>query len=98
MEDMSEQDSKTLDIEKITNGLETVTFEVGSPFELDQSYLWMITYTYPGPLSCLSGIQRGCSPQVYAGSQLGYGRFCNYSVLCAGTTVTILFNEFQRIG
>ena len=73
---------------------EEVLLEV--PITLDKSHSYAITYTYPGPLSCLSGVQRGCSKEVDAGPTLGIGVFCNYAVVCAGVTVTVFYEEFRR--
>lgn len=67
------------------------------PLKLDEPFTYVVAYTYPGPLSCLSGIQRGCSDIVDAPG-LGVGRFCDYAVVCAGSTVTIFYNRFQIIG
>lgn len=86
------------ELEKITQGLENTDFDINRPFELKKDYRWVLIYNYPGPLSCLSGTQSGCSAVVHSGTNLGYGRFCDYVVLCAGTTVTIMYNEFRQVG
>jgi hypothetical protein len=75
--------------------LKALSFEVGVPHKLDKDYAYAVTYNYPGPLACISGIQSGCSKPVDAGNALGYGRFCDYCILCAGSTVTIMYNRFQ---
>lgn len=69
--------------------------EPGVPIALNDNYEYIISYAYPGPLSCLSGIQLGCSDIVDAGTSLGVGRFCGYAVVCAGTTITIFYNRFE---
>ena len=66
------------------------------PFAIESNHAYAITYNYPGPLPCLSGVQSGCSQIVDAGPALGTGRFCNYAVACAGLTVTIFYESFQR--
>ncbi|WP_028470027.1 hypothetical protein [Neptunomonas japonica] len=67
---------------------------IGDPIILDKHYTQVITYMYPGPLPCTSGIQTGCSDIVNAGDILGIGSFCDYAVVCAGLTVTIFYNRF----
>lgn len=68
--------------------------KMGERIELNKDYKYMMVFEYPGPLPCLSGIQEGCSKVVNAGS-LGMGSFCDYMVVCAGVTVTVLYNEFR---
>ena len=69
--------------------------KVGEPVKLNKEYNYVVSYQYPGPLSCLSGIQIGCSQLVDGGPSLGLGRFCDYAVVCAGLTVTIFYNRFE---
>ncbi|HSG56643.1 MAG TPA: hypothetical protein VLA45_14445 [Paracoccaceae bacterium] len=69
---------------------------LGEPFELKDNYRFVVTYAYPAPLPCLAGANEGCSDVVDAGPSLGgIGRFCDYLVLCAGTTVTIFYNRYE---
>lgn len=98
---MGEKENKKaelFELGKITDGLTEIGFETNTPFEMKDNYKWILIYNYPGPLSCLSGVQRGCSAVVHSGTSMGYGRFCDYVVLCAGTTVTIMYNSFQPVG
>jgi hypothetical protein len=72
--------------------------EFGEPLELKDNYNYVVTYSYPGPLDCSSGADSGCSDIVDAGPSVGgSGRFCDYLVLCAGTTVTIFYNRFELV-
>lgn len=52
-------------------------------------------YSWPGPLPC------GDHSEDYSipvdAKQLGYGRFFNYQVLCAGVTVWIFFDKFEVV-
>jgi hypothetical protein len=70
---------------------------VEEPIELERSYNWVVSYNYPGPLPCSSGMSKGCSDVVNAGPRLGMGRFCDYAVVCAGVTVTIFYNRFATV-
>jgi len=77
---------------------ESFQINYGEPLELTDNYNFVVTYSYPGPLPCLAGASTGCSDVVDAGSALGgLGRFCDYLVLCAGTTVTIFYNRFEIV-
>lgn len=72
--------------------------QYGDPVELPESYNFVVSYSYPGPLPCSAGADSGCSDLVDAGPSLGgVGRFCDYLVLCAGTTVTIFYNRFEQV-
>ena len=48
------------------------------------------------PLSDLPGYYTdGCSSVVEAGYPLGRGRFCDYFILAAGSTIVVFYNRFQ---
>lgn len=69
----------------------------GEAIKLNNTYMFVVTYQYPAPLPCSSGVNTGCSEIVDAGASLGgTGRFCDYLVLCAGITVTIFYNRFEN--
>ncbi|MEP1574734.1 hypothetical protein [Roseibium album] len=79
----------------MTEGIEAKR-KFGEPIELKEDYQFVVAYSYPGPLPCSSSVQSGCSDIVDAGPALGgLGRFCDYFVMCAGTTVTIFYNRFE---
>jgi hypothetical protein len=79
--------------------MENKKVDYGKPIKVENNYNYVVAYSYPGPLSCLSGVQSGCSDIVDAGTALGgTGRFCDYMVLCAGMTVTIFYNKFKVVG
>ena len=78
--------------------MEDKNLKLGEPVKLNKNYNYVVHYSFPGPLSCLSGIQSGCSAVVDAGSALGgTGMFCDYMVLCAGATVSIFYMEFRPV-
>lgn len=62
-----------------------------------KDYKYEITYTYPGPLSCMDGINDGWSAVVDAGA-LGQGQFGDYIVICAGLSEIIRYNAFKPWG
>lgn len=47
------------------------------------------------PIPLLPVYSSGCSKTVDAGGALGKGRFCDYLIIGAGTSITIFYNRFE---
>lgn len=63
------------------------------------NYKYSAAYTVGDfPLSLFPAYYSGCSKTVDAGPPLGRGRFCDYMIIGAGSTIVIWYNRFESVG